>query len=134
MLLRPTVFALVLAVGTAVSAPAQSAEYPFRRFRLQATPHLRFSLDNAFRLKTRAEGLRKLAVERSHALAERARSRQLAQWDREFTLRNRALDLQDRAHRRALELRFREMDRIHDRLDRFKFTRPLRIKRHSRII
>lgn len=134
MLLRPTVFALVLVVGTAASAPAQSGEYPFRRFRLKAAPHLRLSLDNSFRVKTSAERIRKLAVERSHALAERARARQFANWDREFTLRNRALEMRDRADRRTLELRFRSMDRVQERLDRFKLDRPIRIKRHSRII
>lgn len=131
MLLRPTVLALALVVGAAAAAPAQSNEYPFRRFRLQTTPHLRFSIDKSFGWKSGVELRKKLAVERSQALAERARDRQ---WEREFALRNRRFEMQDRAHQRALELQLRGMDRFKERFERFRFERPIRIKRHSRII
>jgi len=131
MLLRPTVLALALVVGAAAAAHAQSDEYPFRRFRLQAGPHLRFSFDKSFALKSSVELRKKLAVERSQELVERARDRQ---WDREFALRNRRFEIQDRAHQRALELQLRGMDRLKERFDHFKFERPIRIKRHSRII
>jgi len=136
MLLRPTVLALALVVGAAAAAHAQSDEYPFRRFRMHAEPRLRFSFDKfsfdrSFELKNRVELRKKLAVERSQALAERARDRQ---WDREFALRNRRFEMEDRAHRRALELQLRGMDRLKERVDHFKFERPIRIKRNSRII
>lgn len=131
MLLRPTVLALALVVGATAAAPAQSNEYPFRRFRLQTMPHLRFSIDKSFGWKSGVELRKKLAVERSQALVERARDRQ---WDREFVLRNRGFEMADRAHRRALELQLRGMDRFKERFEHFRFERPLRIKRHSRII
>ena len=58
MLLRPTVFALVLVIGTAADATAQSDEYPFRRFRVRPTPQLRFSFDHSFRFQDRADRYR----------------------------------------------------------------------------
>jgi hypothetical protein len=140
MLLRPTVLALALVVGATAAAPAQSNEYPFRRFRLQTTPHLRFSTDKIRDLKSidkirdlrgRVDLRQKLEVARSLATRERARDRQ---WDRDFALRNRRFEMQDRAHQRALELKLRGLDRFKDRFDHFKFERPFRIKRHSRII
>jgi len=131
MLLRPTVLALALVVGTAAPAPAQSDEYPFRRFRMHATPRLRFSFDTSFGLKSGLELRKKLAVERSRALMERARDRK---WDREFALQNRRFEMQDRAHNRALDLQLRGLDRLKERFDHFNFERPIRIRRHSRII
>jgi len=134
MLLRPTVLALALVVGAAAAAHAQSDEYPFRRFRIHAEPRLRFSFDKfdrALELKDKVEVRRKLGLERTLALRERARDRQ---WDREFALRNRRFEMQDRAHQRALELKLKGLDRFKDRFDHFKFDRPIRIKRNSRII
>lgn len=134
MFFRPTVFALVLVVGTAAAATAQSDEYPFRRFRLRPTPSLRFSFDHSFRMQDRADRYRKLALDRSHKVAEKVRDRQLAKWGREFDLRNRAFDRIDRAKLREFEHKFRGMDRFGDRFEHFKLDRPIRIKRHSRII
>jgi hypothetical protein len=134
MFLRPTMLALVLVVGIAAAASAQSSEYPFRRFRLRTAPQPWVSLDNSFRMKIASQRVPKSAFWRTLAAAERARERQFANLDRQLTLRNRAFDRVDRANRRQLELRFRAMDRLQDRLDRFKLDRPLRIKRHSRII
>ena len=131
MLLRPTVLALALVVGAAAAAPAQSDEYPFRRFRLKTTPHPRFFIDKSFEWKSGVELRKKLAVERSLELAERARDRQ---WEREFALQNRRFEMADRAHRRALELQLRGMDRFKERFEHFRFERPIRIKRQSRII
>ena len=134
MFLRPTVFAFVLVIGTAAGATAQSDEYPFRRFRLRPTPQLRFSFDNSFRFQDRADRYRKLAVERAQKMADRIRDRDLAKWGREFTLRNRAFDRIDRAKLREFERKFRDLDRHKERFERFKFERPIRIKRHSRVI
>jgi hypothetical protein len=134
MFLRPAMLALVLAVGTAAAASAQSDEYPFRRFRLRAAPQLRFSPDHSFRMKVRSESVPKVALWRSLASVERARERRLATLDRQLTLRNRAFDRIDRANQRKVELQFRGIDRAKVRLDRFRLERPLRIKRHSRII
>lgn len=134
MLLRPTVFALVLVIGTAADATAQSDEYLFRRFRLRPTPHLHFSFDNSFRLQDRVDRYRKLALDRSHKVAERLRDRELAKWGREFDLRKRAFDRIDRAKLREFEPKFRGLDRIKQRFEHFKLDRPIRIKRHSRII
>ena len=136
MLLRPTVLALALVVGAAATARAQSDEYPFRRFRMHIEPRPRisfdrFSFDRSFELKNRVEVRRKLAVERTLALRDRARDRQ---WEREFALQNRRFDMQDRAHQRALELKLRGLDRFKERFDHFKFERPIRIKRNSRFI
>ena len=134
MLLRPTVLALALVVGAAAAAHAQSDEYPFRRFRIHSESRIRFSFDKfdrALELKNRVEVRKQLGLERSLALKERARDRQ---WEREFAQRNRRFEMQDRAHQRALELKLRGLDRFKERFDRFKFERPIRIKRNSRII
>lgn len=134
MFLRPTVFALVLVVGAAAAATAQSDGYPFRRFRVRPAPDLRFSFDNSFRFQDRADRYRKLTLDRSHKVADRIKERQLAKWGREFDLRNRAFDRIDRAKLREFEHKFRGLDRFGDRFERFKLDRPIRIKRHSRII
>jgi hypothetical protein len=134
MALRPLMLALVLVAGAASASAAQSDEYPFRRFRMPPMPQLRFSTGDFSRIRANTERIRKLAVDRSLNLAERARSRELAKWGREFSLRSRSFDLQDRAHRRALELQFRNLDRLKDRFQRYEMVRPLRIKRHSRVI
>lgn len=145
MSLRPTVVALVLVVGSTAAATAQSDEYAFRRFRVRPTPHLRFSFDDSFRMTDRVDRYRKLALDRSHQMAERirdrahqmaerVRNRELAKWGREFDIRNRAFDRIDRARLREFEHKFRGMDRFGDRFERFKLDPPIRIKRHSRII
>ena len=53
-------------------------------------------------------------------------------------LRNRDFAMRDDARRRQMEFRFKDMDRIRDRIrdrmDHFRFERPLIMRRHSRTI
>ncbi len=145
MSLRQALFAAILASGTAATAAAQAEEFPFRRFafRNRAVPRLdirpyRFSIGGSDRIPANVERLRFRLQERNHDLANRVRLGEFSSPDLTMRLRNRDFAMRDDARRRQMEFRFRDMDRIRDRIrdrmDHFRFERPLIMRRHSRTI
>lgn len=145
MFLRQALLAAILVSGTAAAAAAQSDEFPFRRFtsRHWESPRhdarsYRFSTRDLERLRAGAERMRVRLQERSHEMAGRMRHREFSPRDMAMTMRNRGLAMRDEARRRQLEFRHRDMDRIQDRIrdrmDHYRFERPLFMRRYSRPI
>lgn len=136
MFKRPALLAALLVSGSAAVAVAQSDEFPFRRFgsryRIEVPRdafRYRFSLRDNERFRVNAE--------RAHSLAARARLRNFSARDLSMRLRNRGVAMRDQARRHQMEFRFRDLDRVRgrlrDRMDRFRFERPL-MRRHARTI
>jgi hypothetical protein len=145
MFLRQALLASLLVSGTTAVAAAQTGEYPFRRFgsrdRIMLHPDVRtfrFSTRDRDRMRTAAERVRVRVQERSHDMANRMRLREFSTRDFAMQMRNRGFALHDFARRHQFELRARDQelmrDRLKDRMNHFRFERPMIIRRHSRTI
>jgi hypothetical protein len=142
---RQALLAAILVSGTAAAAAAQSDEFPFRRLgsrdwafpRFEMRPY-RFSMRDNERVRARVDRLRVRLEERSHDMADRARLRGFDSRELALRMQNRAFVMRDDMRRHQMEFRSRDMDRvrdrIRDRMDHFRFERPLIMRRHSRTI
>ena len=145
MFLRQTLLAALLVSGSTAVASAQTEEFPFRRFgsrdRIMQHPDVRtfrFSSRDMDRMRASAERMRVRFQERSHDMTNRMKLREFSGRDFAMQLRNRKFALHDFARGHQFELRARDQelmrDRIRDRMKRFRFDRPMIIRRHSRTI
>jgi hypothetical protein len=145
MLLRQALLAAVLVAGSAASVAAQSEEFPFRRFaprhRITVRPDVhsfRFSLRDQHRFQQMSDRLRLRLQSRSWATADRIRLKEFSSRDMAERFKSRAFTMRDKAGRRQMELHFRNMDKVQDRIrarmDKFRFEPRLKFHRHSRVI
>jgi hypothetical protein len=99
----------------------------------------RFSVRDNQRIRADAERTRVRLLERTRELADRVRLRGLeSRGDLALRLRDRGLAMRDDARARRMELRFRDLDRVRerlrDRMDHLRLERPMIMRRHSRTI
>ena len=105
--------------------------------RFEMRPY-RFSMRDSERFRAGAERMRVRLHGRSDEPASRMRLRDFDSHDMAMRMRNHAFAMRDDARRHQMGLRDKDMDRmgdrIRDRMDHFRFDRPMTMRRHSRAI
>ena len=142
MLLRQALLVAILVSGTAAVVAAQTGEFPFRRFgprdwarfRYDAHPY-RFSLRDSDRFRAGVGRVRFRLQERGDELVNRMRLGDFYSRDMAMRMRNRAFTMRDELRRHQTEYRYRDTnrirERIRDRMDGFGFERSFAMRRRS---